>query len=159
MLIDTDYAGLANRSKNVANASGGDFSAAFRQALGQSQASAPAAESDSSQQTSATEKPSARETLLKSLQEYLDKGPMVLLREKIMKKLGLTEEKLAAMTPDERQAAEAAIAKEMREYLLGRKEDGPQSEQAADASRPLDGTTGRSAAAAVGDAAASIGLL
>ena len=86
---------------------------------------APAAEaaqkqSDASRSSSA--KGTEAERLLKELRDYIDKGPIVALREKILKSMNLTEEKLKAMTPDQQNAIEAEIARKIKEYLLEQQE-------------------------------------
>ena len=78
---------------------------------------APAAEA--AQQQSDASRSSAKgteaERLLKELRDYIDKGPIVALREKILKSMNLTEEKLKAMTPDQQNAIEAEIARKIKE--------------------------------------------
>ncbi|HAU36980.1 MAG TPA: hypothetical protein DCX07_04610 [Phycisphaerales bacterium] len=69
----------------------------------------------------------ARANLVKELVDFLEKPLEVHLREAVMKEMGLTEEKLAAMPPAERLAAEAMIAQKVRERLLERKDEGEQS--------------------------------
>lgn len=61
---------------------------------------------------------STHETLLKELRDYIDKGPIVAMREKILKSMGLTEEKLKAMSPEAQQKVEAEIAERIRDELL-----------------------------------------
>ena len=99
---------------------------------------APAAEaaqkqSDASRSSSA--KGTEAERLLKELRDYIDKGPIVALREKILKSMNLTEEKLKAMTPDQQNAIEAEIARKIKEYLLEQQEaaKNPTSPQQAQA--------------------------
>ena len=98
---------------------------------------APAAEA--AQQQSDASRSSAKgteaERLLKELRDYIDKGPIVALREKILKSMNLTEEKLKAMTPDQQNAIEAEIARKIKEYLLEQQEaaKNPTSPQQAQA--------------------------
>ena len=85
---------------------------------------APAAEA-AQQQSDASRgstKGTEAERLLKELRDYIDKGPIVALREKILKSMNLTEEKLKAMTPDQQNAIEAEIARKIKEYLLEQQE-------------------------------------
>ena len=74
-------------------------------------------------------------TIVRELRDYIDKGPIVALREKILKSMNLTEEKLKAMTPDQQNAVEAEIARKVKEYLLEQQEaaKNPTSPQQAQA--------------------------
>ncbi len=55
--------------------------------------------------------------LIKYLNDYLRKGPMQILREKILKAMGLTEESVKNLPPEQQAKIEAAIAKKIREYM------------------------------------------
>jgi len=57
------------------------------------------------------------EQLVKYLNDYLRKGPMQILREKILKAMGLTEESLKQLPPEQQAKIEEAVAKKIREYL------------------------------------------
>ena len=57
-------------------------------------------------------------TASEELAEYLKKTPAQHMRDAILKEMGLTEEDLAAMPPDKRQAIEATIAERIKEKLL-----------------------------------------
>jgi hypothetical protein len=72
------------------------------------------------QQRAAAAKANLASTV-KEIEDYLKKTPAEHLRDKIMRELGLSEEKLAAMSPKERDAAEAKISARIREELTGRK--------------------------------------
>jgi hypothetical protein len=52
------------------------------------------------------------------------------LREKILKKMDLTEDKLKAMPPEQRAAIEDEIAQKIKEYLLTHKSDQQQKQEA-----------------------------
>ena len=93
------------------------------------------AQSETETQNASPTKESETERLLKALRDYIDKGPIVALREKILKSMNLTEEKLKAMTPDQQNAVEAEIARKVKEYLLEQQEaaKNPTSPQQAQA--------------------------
>ena len=52
----------------------------------------------------------------------MDKGPIVALREKILKSMNLTEDKLKALPPEQQSAIEEDITRKIKEFLLGQKE-------------------------------------
>lgn len=54
----------------------------------------------------------------KELEDYLRKGPIAHMREKILEQLGLSEEDLAKMSPEQRDTVEKTIAARMKEMLL-----------------------------------------
>jgi hypothetical protein len=54
----------------------------------------------------------------KELEEYIEKGPIGYMREKILEQLGLSEEDLAKMSPEQRDAVEKTIAARIKEWLL-----------------------------------------
>ncbi|MGB9990033.1 hypothetical protein [Pseudoduganella rhizocola] len=56
-------------------------------------------------------------TAAQELDEYVKMTPEQRMRADLLKKLGMTEEELAAMSPEERQAAEAKIAELTKELL------------------------------------------
>lgn len=56
-------------------------------------------------------------TAAQELDEYVKMTPEQRMRADLLKKLGMTEEELAAMPPEERQAAEAKIAEMTKELL------------------------------------------
>lgn len=61
---------------------------------------------------------SAMDAALKELEDYIAKGPIAHMREKILEELGLSEEDLARMPPDQRDAIEKTIAARIKEWLL-----------------------------------------
>jgi protein-disulfide isomerase-like protein with CxxC motif len=56
-------------------------------------------------------------TAAQELDEYVKMTPEQRMRADILNKLGLTEEELAAMSPEDRQAAEQKIAEMSRELM------------------------------------------
>jgi hypothetical protein len=80
-------------------------------------------ESSAVGKSSASVTKTAHQELEDYLKEYLRKGPIQLLREKILKKMDLTEDKLKAMPPEQRAAIEDEIAQKIKEYLLTHKSD------------------------------------
>lgn len=81
----------------------------------------------------------AHRALAQELQDYLRKTPAEHLREQVLKEMGLTEEELAKMPPDKRQATEMAIAERIRKKLEAKAEEqslkasGAQAEAASSA--------------------------
>ncbi|MEC5385457.1 hypothetical protein VVD49_06955 [Uliginosibacterium sp. H3] len=71
--------------------------------------------------TSKTE--DANAAAVKELRDYLNKTPEQRMREAILKEMGLTEEDVAKMPPEERTAVEAAIADKVRERLLAQAQE------------------------------------
>ncbi len=70
------------------------------------------------------------EALLKELRDYIDKGPVVAMREKILKSMGLTEAELKALPPEKQAAIEDEIARRIKEMLLEQQEQA-KTQQAA----------------------------
>lgn len=60
----------------------------------------------------------AMATARKELEEYIRKGPIVHMREKILEQMGLSEEDLAKMSPEQRDTVEKTIAAKIKEWLL-----------------------------------------
>jgi hypothetical protein len=61
---------------------------------------------------------SAMSDALKEIKEYLEKGPVAYMRDQILKQMGLSEEALAQMPPEQRDAIEKTIAERIKEKLL-----------------------------------------
>jgi len=130
MKIGTDYVGApVGVSGSMQSGAAEDFAAAMAaaqaaqaQAAGQEEAKRPPSEAE--RIAAARE---ARENQVRELVEFLEKPLAVHLREAVMKELGLSEEKLAAMPPAERLATESMIAQKVRERLLERKDEGERS--------------------------------
>jgi len=83
---------------------------------GRNTPSQPAQASDTAG-SSGSRAPAAPMTPLEYLTDYLRKTPVQHMREAILKKMGLTEEELAAMPPERRAAVEQAIAEKIQELL------------------------------------------
>lgn len=66
----------------------------------------------------------AHEALWAQFKEYMEKTPAELMREQVLKDLGISEEDLAAMPPEKRAAMEDEIADRIKEKLLGKKQEG-----------------------------------
>ena len=62
------------------------------------------------------------ERLLKELRDYIDKGPIVALREKMLKSMNLTEDKIKAMSPEQQSAVEDEISRKIKDFLLAQQE-------------------------------------
>jgi hypothetical protein len=60
----------------------------------------------------------AMATARRELEEYIEKGPIAHMREKILEQMGLTEEDIAKMSPEQRETVEKTIAAKMKEWLL-----------------------------------------
>ena len=129
MIIDTRGPISSIVRRNFADTGQAGTSYAARSAAAQEE------QQSETQASSGTAKNTESERLLKELRDYIDKGPIVALREKILKSMNLTEEKLKAMTPDQQNAVEAEIARKIKEYLLEQQEaaKNPTSPQQAQA--------------------------
>lgn len=55
---------------------------------------------------------------LKELEDYIEKGPIAHMRERILEEMGLSEDDLAKMTPEQRDTVEKTIAAKIKEWLL-----------------------------------------
>jgi|GEM_PF-2231926 len=60
----------------------------------------------------------AMATARKELEDYIKKGPIAHMREKILEQMGLSEEDLAKMSPEQRDTVEKTIAAKIKEWLL-----------------------------------------
>ena len=76
------------------------------------------AQSATERQNASPTKESETERLLKALRDYIDKGPIVALREKLLKSMNLTEDKLKALPPEQQNTIETEIARKIKEFLL-----------------------------------------
>lgn len=158
MKIDSDYSlgkSVADRSPGATD--GDDFARALAQAADERALSTKeTTKHQKTQEERAVERRQAHAAQVKELQAFLDKPLAVHLREAVMKKMGLTEAKLAAMSPEQRQAIEAEINRRVREQLLGKKEEGDQP--AMDAlQRPLQ--TGKVSASPLSGGSAALDAL
>lgn len=105
-------------------ASAGSFADALAAAGKNSASTSGAASGASATESSSTSKTQTdHQLLLKQLDDYLKKGPIAMLREKILKSMGLTEEKLQKMPPEQRAKVEEDIAAKIKEYLLAHKKE------------------------------------
>ncbi len=77
---------------------------------------------DAKEDKSTNSSRSTTQELLKKLNEYIEKGPIVAMREKILESMGLSEEELKALPPEKQKAVEEAIAEKIKEMLLRQQE-------------------------------------
>jgi hypothetical protein len=80
-------------------------------------------------------------TAAQKLEEFLRKTPAEHMRDAILKEMGLTEEKLDAMPPEQRAAVEETIAEKIKERLLANDENAQASSQMAAASSSTSAST------------------
>jgi hypothetical protein len=80
------------------------------------------------------QKSSADHDAYLALIKYMKESPEEHLRDKIMKDMGVTDQSLAAMPPEQRSAIEDAIAKKIKEYMLTHNQNPQQQQQTAGAS-------------------------
>ena len=83
--------------------------------------SAPKAEETRTKTQSGKAKATTEELLAK-LNEYIEKGPIVAMREKILGSMGISEEELKSLPPEKQDAIEAEIAEKIKEMLLKQQE-------------------------------------
>lgn len=113
MKIEDQYAVNSTAAHRTVAAPHG--AATFEQAMAQAAASRKAqTTSSSSQHTTAT---SPTKTAYEELVEYMKKSPAQRWREKILRDLGLTEDQLAALPPEEKEKVEKEIAERMQKHL------------------------------------------
>lgn len=100
-------------SRNAETASG--FQAAFDAALSakSSELPKPMTTAEKAQKAKAADAAASEEFLT-----YMKKTPLQRMREAILKEMGLTEDELKAMPPEQRAAAEAAIAERIKDRML-----------------------------------------
>lgn len=142
MKIDS-YDPLSNVGRSAAARQGGDLT--FQQILaqaglaGQGEPAVGAADKARAAEETAAEKAAAKaaqakaanDALRKELDDYLNKSPAEHMRDAILAKMGLTEEKLNAMPPEERAAVEDEIARRITEWMLAKDEEVPAAGAAA----------------------------
>ncbi|RIX43056.1 MAG: hypothetical protein D3M94_17550 [Rhodocyclales bacterium GT-UBC] len=130
-ILDEVSGGLSPNSvtTNTRRRDGG-FALAYEKAAAAENEKAAEAEKAVSQarQDKAEAIAATRQALLSELHDYLKKSPAEHIRDAVLKELGLSEESLAAMPPEQRAAMEAKINERIREKLLGRK---PEAEEGA----------------------------
>ena len=98
--------GLFNSMSSSSNGSTG-FSTALSKA-------GTSAEASSTAGASAT----ATDRVLEKLNDYIQKGPIAAMREKILASMGLTEADVKALPPDKQQAVEVEVAERIKESVL-----------------------------------------
>lgn len=123
MKIDGLYEGRAVQRASGAVAAGAasGFAAALDRARAGTRVSPAAASPEVS-----TEKPmtraerirAANEAAYAEFREYMDKSPAERMRDVILREMGLTEEQLEALPPEQREAVEKEIAARISERLL-----------------------------------------
>lgn len=57
-------------------------------------------------------------TARRQIEDYLRKGPIAHMRERLLEEMGLTEADVAAMPPEQREALEKTLAAKFKEILL-----------------------------------------
>lgn len=107
--------GKATPSEKTSN--GFSFQAALAKASGNSAATSVSEAPASKQKDEAAE--AAMSPQLKELMAYLTKSPAQLMRESILKSMGLTEESLKSLPPEKQAAVEATIAAKIKEMMQG----------------------------------------
>lgn len=123
-------------SDGLAGSQQGDFQSALDSALGSraDHAAAKAKTPEERQQEMDEADAAARQSFL----DYMHKTPMQRMREAILDELGLTEEQLAAMPPEKRDAIEATIAERIKQRLhLPSSQDGASESEAWGSARPV----------------------
>jgi len=133
MLVDnvSNSDSLTTRLQTVANKKY-DSSSEFSLALSAVESTEESSASNTSAAGSKSDNAHATtEELLKKLNEYIEKGPIVVIREKILESMGITEEELKAMPADKQKAIEAEIAEKIKEMLLEQQEKAGTQQAAA----------------------------
>ena len=115
MLIDSAArsAPTLNRSTTAAG-NRLESSTAFGSSLSKTEATKESTQSGSSGSTT--------QELLAKLNEYIEKGPIVVMREKILESMGISEEELKSLPPEKQDAIEAEIAEKIKEVLVRQQE-------------------------------------
>lgn len=85
---------------------------------------------ETNEDTKTSSSRSTTQALLEKLNEYIEKGPIVAMREKILKSMDLTEEELKALPAEKQNAVEAEIAEKIKEMLL-RQQEAAKNQQVA----------------------------
>ncbi len=96
----------------------------------------------------------ANDALRKALDDYLSKSPAEHMREMILARMGLSEESLKSMPPEQRAAVEAEIGRRIREWLLREEKDAEPGADPAAAGAPV--TDGAAVAGSRGDSPAGM---
>jgi hypothetical protein len=138
----------AARGRSVERSGGESFADVFKKAAtvaGQEKDAKAEKSASQIQQEKDAAIEAARQALLTELHDYLKKSPAEHIRDAVLKELGLSEESLAALPPEQRTAMEAEINERIREKLLGRKPESGQEEAAA---QPIEQNVGEASATA-----------
>ncbi len=127
----------AMQGSTAAASDGDSHRSAILGSLGSSSASAVMAQSIGQETESAATEPSAKETFL----EFMDMTPMERMRAEILGNLGLTEEQLAALPPDERRKIEDKIRRIIEETVKREAEEKTAENNETDATTASAATT------------------
>ena len=92
--------------------------ATFQQAMAQATTQRDTQSTSSSQKTTSTTPTAPTKSARDELFEFLKKSPEQRLREKILREMGLTEDQLAALPPEEREKVEKEITERIRQQLF-----------------------------------------
>lgn len=105
-------------------------------------AAGSAAEASAKQAGKAEAAKAAHDAALAEFNDYMKKTPMEHLRDAVLKEMGVTEDDLAAMPPEKRQAMEGEIARRIKEKLLAKQDEGdaPKTTQPPAVEATADGT-------------------
>lgn len=106
-------ASVLSRLGTVANARQNAAAAGFTPAKAAEPTEEPAQSTSAKSETA---------ELLQKLNDYIEKGPIVAMREKILESMGISEDDLKAMSPEKQKAVEAEIAQRIKEMLLEQQE-------------------------------------
>lgn len=112
--------GNATQSIAVANRSNALSGSRFASTAASESTFAQTEETTENKKTGTTR--STTQELLAKLNEYIEKGPIVAMREKILESMGLSEEELKTLPPEKQKAVEEAIAEKIKEMLLRQQE-------------------------------------
>ena len=93
-------------------------STAFSTALSKAGTSAETSGTAGSASGTTSASAAATDRVLEKLNDYIQKGPVAALREKVLASMGLTEADLKALPPGKQEAVEAEIAQRIKEAML-----------------------------------------
>lgn len=115
MLIESSARSAAALNRPHATAGNRlDSSTSFGSSLSKTEEAKEGGQSSSSRSTT--------QELLAKLNEYIEKGPIVAMREKILKSMGISEAELKSLPPEKQDAIEAEIAEKIKEMLTRQQE-------------------------------------
>ena len=136
-VVNTALPNSADTQMGSATSSGGFLDALAAASKNYAPMAAPASGASATANSTASKTQTERQQLMKALDDYLQKGPIAMLREKILNKMGLDEDKLKNMPPEQRAKIEESIARQIKEYLLAHHSDQKQEKVAAVAKQAL----------------------